>query len=266
MREQTPKGMRLHIGIFGRTNVGKSSLLNAITQQDVAIVAPTPGTTTDPVEKAMELLPIGPVLFIDTGGIDDGEALGPERVARTERVIERTDLAILVTEPNVWSAYEEGLLAHFAQRRVPAMVAINKTDLRPASEEIRQRLARHAVPFVEVSATASGWETTARVKEVLLGLVPDEWLNGRPILADLVRPGDSVILVIPLDAESPKGRLLMLQQSVIRELLDVDARAFVIGPEQVADFIALLRTPPRLVVTDLQVLATVLRETPPRCR
>lgn len=257
------KGMRLHVGIFGRTNVGKSSLLNAVTQQNVAIVSAKPGTTTDPVEKAMELLPLGPVLFIDTGGIDDREALGAQRVERTLKVIDRTDLAVLVTEPDVWGEYEEGLLGRLRERRVPVMVVVNKTDLGHTAPEIRERLSREAIPFVEVSATSADWEATARVKERMLALAPEDWINSRPIVCDLLRRDDTVVLVVPLDNESPKARLILPEQQVLRECLDAGVRSYVIGPDQVADSIAMLRVPPRLVITDSQAFGTVLRTTPP---
>ena len=145
---------------------------------------------------------------------------------------------------------------------MPVAVVINKTDLRPVAEEVRAAVSTHAVPFVAVAATRPGWETTARVKEAMLHLVPDDWLNSRPILAGLVRPDDTVVLVIPLDKESPKGRLIMPEQQVIRELLDVGARSFIVGADQVADSIEMLRRPPRLVVTDSQAFETVLRSTP----
>ena len=129
MTQSAPRNLRLHIGLFGRRNVGKSSLLNAITRQDVAIVSATPGTTTDPVEKPMELLPLGPVLFIDTAGVDDAGALGEQRIARTRKVLERTDLGVLVAEAGSWGSFEESLLAELEARRVPVIVAFNKLDL-----------------------------------------------------------------------------------------------------------------------------------------
>lgn len=260
--QHTPKGMRLHIGLFGRTNVGKSSLLNAVTGQEVAIVSATPGTTTDPVEKAMELLPIGPVLFIDTGGVDDQQTLARQRIAHTLRVIDRTDLALLVTEPDTWGEYEENLLQRLRERAVPVLVVINKSDLGPLAPRTRELLSERKVPCVEVSAQGSGWETTARVKAAMLELVPEEWLNSRPVVADLVRPNDTVLLVIPLDEQSPKGRLILPEQIVIRELLDAGARPYLCGPEQVESSLAMLHLPPRLVVTDSQALGAVLRATP----
>jgi [FeFe] hydrogenase H-cluster maturation GTPase HydF len=263
MSNQAPKGIRLHIGLFGRTNVGKSSLLNAITQQNVAIVSAEPGTTTDPVEKAMELLPLGPVLFIDTGGIDDRATLGAERVARTMKAIDRTDLAILVTEPDGWGDAEEGLLHRLQERQVPVMVVVNKRDQGPTAPALREHLERAKIPFAEISAKDAPQETAARIKEKLLQLAPEEWINSRPIVCDLLQRGDTVILVVPLDEEAPKGRLILPVQQVLRECLEYGVRSYVIGPDQVAESLDQLREPPRLVITDSQAFATVMPATPP---
>src|SRR5512137_2642871 len=150
--ERTPKGLRLHIGIFGRRNVGKSSLLNAITRQQVSIVSDVAGTTTDPVEKPMELLPVGPVLFIDTAGIDDVGALGALRVQRTRQVFERTDLGVLVAEAASWGDFEEQVLAELRAREIPAIVAFTKADLARPDASVKERLAREGVRFAETSA------------------------------------------------------------------------------------------------------------------
>src|SRR5512138_435176 len=150
--KDTPKGMRLHIGLFGRRNVGKSSLLNALTRQQVSIVSDVPGTTTDPVEKPMELLPLGPVLFIDTAGIDDVGSLGEMRADRTRQVFERTDLGILVTEGDSWGEFEESVLSELARRHAPVVVVFNKADLTHPSEEIEQSLKARAIPMVQTVA------------------------------------------------------------------------------------------------------------------
>jgi small GTP-binding protein len=153
MSSQTPKGFRLHIGIFGRRNVGKSSLLNAMTRQAVSIVSEVAGTTTDPVEKPMELLPIGPVLFIDTAGIDDTGALGDLRVQRTRQVFDRTDVGVVVTPAGEWTAFEQGILDELAARQVPAIVAFNKADLGRVDPGVAEGLKQRKVPFVETVAT-----------------------------------------------------------------------------------------------------------------
>lgn len=260
--QTAPRSLRLHIGIFGRTNTGKSSLLNAMTHQDVAITSALPGTTTDPVEKAMELLPIGPVLFIDTAGIDDPAALGPQRVERTLKAIDRTDVALIVTEAGGWGVFEQELLERLRSRSIPALVVFNKKDLALPRKEETGPLEALEVPWVAVQSTGGGWETTAAVKEKLLALMPDDWVNERPIAADLVHHGETVLLVIPLDKESPRGRLIMPEQQTIRELLDHQVRICIVNEHQVRESIEDMRLPPSLVVTDSQAFEPVFQAVP----
>lgn len=238
-------------------------MLNALTQQNVAITSAVPGTTTDPVEKAMELLPIGPVLFIDTAGIDDSAALGSLRIQRTLQTIDRTDIAMLVTEAGVWGSYETQLLERLTSHAVPVLVVFNKVDLGPVQETDTAFLDARKIPWVAVQSTGSGWKTTASIKEKLLSLVPDDWVNDRPILADLVHPGDTVFLVIPLDKESPKGRLIMPEQQTIRELLDHQVCSYILNERQIEEKLKELKTPPSLVVTDSQAFEGVFSAVPP---
>jgi len=257
----TPKGLRLHIGIFGRRNVGKSSLLNAITSQDVSIVSGQAGTTTDPVEKPMELLPLGPVLFIDTAGVDDDGALGEARVERTHRVLDRTDLALLVTETGVWSRFEEDLLAEFLKRKIPALAVLSKCDLAPADDALLARLAERAIPVVQTAVpTGRG---LPELRRALLDLAPADFVDARSILSDLVGPGETAILVVPIDKEAPKGRLILPQVQTIRDLLDHDALALVVKERELRRALENLKTPPRLVVTDSQAFLKVAGDTPP---
>ena len=256
----TPKGLRLHIGIFGRRNVGKSSLLNAITSQDVSIVSGQAGTTTDPVEKPMELLPLGPVLFIDTAGVDDDGALGEARVERTHRVLDRTDLALLVTETGVWSRFEEDLLAEFLKRKIPSLAVLNKCDLAPADDALLARLAERAIPVVQTAVpTGRG---LPELRRALLDLAPADFVDARSILSDLVGPGETAILVVPIDKEAPKGRLILPQVQTIRDLLDHDALALVVKERELRRALENLKTPPRLVVTDSQAFLKVAGDTP----
>ncbi|HSW39956.1 MAG TPA: GTPase, partial [Acidobacteriota bacterium] len=195
----TPKGMRLHIGLFGRRNVGKSSLLNALTRQQVSIVSEMPGTTTDPVEKPMELLPLGPVLFIDTAGLDDVGVLGEMRAERTRRIFERTDLGILVAEGFHWGEFEEGLLAEFAGRRIPAVVVFNKIDKSAPPAEITRDLKKRGITTVDTAAHQG--VGILELRQALVESVPEEFIAAPPVLGDLISPGDLVVMVVPIDLE-----------------------------------------------------------------
>ena len=203
MIRATCKGFRLHIGFFGRRNVGKSSLLNAITQQKVSIVSEVAGTTTDPVEKPMELLPIGPVLFVDTAGVDDVGALGAQRVEKTRQAIGRSDLGVLVAESGVWTEFEEKLLAELRSRGIPVIVALNKTDLQRPDLELMIRFEQEAIPYVKLVATTG--EGVDAFRKRLREVAPAESTEPWPILSDLVKPGETTVLVMPIDKEAPQG-------------------------------------------------------------
>jgi [FeFe] hydrogenase H-cluster maturation GTPase HydF len=251
---------RTHIALFGRRNVGKSSLLNALTRQQVSIVSDVPGTTTDPVEKPMEMLPLGPVLFIDTAGIDDTGALGEMRVEKTRQVLDRADLAIIVACGSDWGSFEEALLADAASRKIPVLVAFNKTDELAARPTILAELAGRQITVVETSArTDSG---IAALREALLAKAPDEAIN-RSVLGDLVMPGQFVVLVVPIDKEAPKGRLINPQVQSIRDALDHDAFCLVVKERELREALMQLKAPPALVVTDSQAFLKVAGDTPP---
>ncbi|MGI6459984.1 MAG: [FeFe] hydrogenase H-cluster maturation GTPase HydF [Candidatus Hydrogenedentales bacterium] len=258
--QRAPKSFRLHIGLFGRRNVGKSSLLNAITDQQVSLVSPHAGTTTDPVEKPMELLPLGPVLFIDTAGIDDEGDLGELRTRRTRQVFERTDLGVLVTEPGAWGAFEDEILDQLARRKAPALVVFNKMDLGPPEPGVLAALQERGVPVVHTAATTGAGIPSFR--QALLNRAPDEFVNNPAILADLVGPGEMAVLVVPIDKEAPKGRLIMPQVQSIRDLLDGDAFCMVVKDRQLGEALRRLSTAPKLVVTDSQAFKEVARDTP----
>ncbi len=252
-----PKGLRLHIGIFGRRNVGKSSILNALVRQQISIVSSVAGTTTDPVEKAMELQPIGPVLFVDTAGIDETSELGLQRVEKTRQVLARTDVAILVTD--AWSPYEETLLALFRERSLPCVVAWNKCDGRPAPDPASLP-GLEGTSLCAVSALTGSGMSDLRARVV--DLTPDSVLNAPTIVGDLVDAGDLVILVVPIDKEAPKGRLILPQVQTIRDLLDHDASALVVKERELAVTLARLGTEPRLVITDSQEFLKVTADVP----
>ena len=255
-----PKSFRLHIGIFGRRNVGKSSLLNALTRQNVSIVSDVAGTTTDPVEKPMELLPVGPVLFIDTAGIDDVGALGEMRVQRTRKVFDRTDLGLLVAEAGAWGPFEEGILAELRERKAPAVVVFNKTDLAQPDKKVLDALKAQKTPWVKT--VASRGEGMLDVREALIRNAPEDFINAPSILGDLVPAGELVVLVVPIDLEAPKGRLILPQVNAIRDVLDVDAYCIVVKERELREALDRLKRPPALVVTDSQGFLKVAGDTP----
>lgn len=260
MTPDTPKGMRLHIGIFGRRNVGKSSLLNAITRQQVSIVSEFAGTTTDPVEKPMELLPVGPVLFIDTAGIDDEGALGELRVAKTHKAFDRTDLGIVVTDGE-WGAFEETIVDALKARKAPVIVVFNKSDLSTPSAELFARLEAAKLPTVRFCAIRG--EGILDLRQAIVDHCPPDFIANPDIIGDLVGPGELAILVVPIDKEAPKGRLILPQVQVIRDLLDNDAMAMVVKERELQAAFDKLKTPPKLVVTDSQAFLKVAADTPP---
>ena len=256
----TPKGMRLHIGLFGRRNVGKSSLLNALTRQYVSIVSDVAGTTTDPVEKPMELLPIGPVLFIDTAGIDDVGALGEMRIQRTRQVFDRTDVGVIVSEAGVWGEFEEAILGELTSRNVAALVVFNKVDLAEPPTAVLDALKERKIPCVRTVA-AKG-EGVLDLRQALINAAPEEFINTPSILGDLVPAGELVVLVVPIDMEAPKGRLILPQVQSIRDTLDNDAYCMVVKERELRDALDRLKRPPALVVTDSQAFLKVAADTP----
>lgn len=260
MSTSTPKGFRLHIGIFGRRNVGKSSLLNAITRQNVSIVSDVAGTTTDPVEKPMELLPLGPVLFIDTAGIDDVGSLGELRVSKTRRVFDRTDLGVIVTEPTGWGEFEERIRGELSSRQVPLIVVFNKCDTAEPDPIVLEQLAHDKTPVVRTAATTGGGVLDFR--QALLDNAPADFVNNPSIVGDIVGPGEMAVLVVPIDKEAPKSRLILPQVQAIRDLLDSDAYCMVVKERELRSALERLRTPPRLVVTDSQAFLKVAADTP----
>jgi [FeFe] hydrogenase H-cluster maturation GTPase HydF len=259
--QATPKGLRLHIGIFGRRNVGKSSLLNALTRQQVSIVSPIAGTTTDPVEKPMELLPLGPVLFIDTAGIDDSGALGDLRVQQTRKVIERTDVAVLVTVAGQWDSFEQSLLAELNGRKMPVIVVVNKSDLRRPGQDETAELSACGVANIVLASAVTG-EGILDLRTALLASAPQEFFDSPPILGDLVGPGELAVLVVPIDKEAPRGRLILPQVQAIRDLLDSDAMCMVVKERELRHALGRVTTPPKLVVTDSQAFLKVAADTP----
>ncbi len=258
---RAPKSFRLHIGFFGRRNTGKSSILNALTNQSVSIVSEIAGTTTDPVEKPMELLPLGPVLFIDTAGIDDVGVLGEKRIAKTLAVFDRTDLGVIVSNFNDWGSYEQKIIEEFKIRSTPFLVIFNKTDLFSENTTVTTELKKLKIKYVLASAIKN--EGILELRSQLLKLAPADYINRPTILADLVGPGEGAVLVVPIDKEAPKGRLILPQVQSIRDLLDNDSFSVVVKERELRRVLSLFNKPPKLVVTDSQAFLKVAADTPP---
>lgn len=258
--QSTPKSNRLQIGIFGRRNVGKSSLMNALTSQYVSIVSDVAGTTTDPVEKPMELPPLGPVLFIDTAGVDDEGSLGGQRIERTRKILERVDLGIIVAEGKNWNKYEDDLLKELQNRQIPTVVAFNKSDLSQPSENLQAYLKQQNIPYINTIAT-DGFGVLD-LHKILIDTTPADYFNSIGIIGDLVKPGEMAVLVVPIDQEAPKGRLILPQVQTIRDLLDNNAGCIVIKENELTSVLNNLKQPPAIVVTDSQAFLKVAAETP----
>lgn len=247
-----PSAERTHIGFFGCRNVGKSSLVNAVTGQDLAVVSEVMGTTTDPVSKAMEILPLGPVVIIDTPGFDDEGMLGELRIRKTKQTMNRTDIAVLVMDARKgMNDYDRQLMRFFAEKNIPYLTVYNKCEL-------LEDVSEHSENTIYVSAAAG--IGIRELKEKLGQLAPKE--NGRRIIGDLLHRGDKVVLVCPIDESAPKGRLILPQQQTIRDVLDADGIALVTKETDLAETLNGLCDPPRIVVTDSQALAAVSRITP----
>lgn len=250
---QTPSGERLHIGFFGKRNAGKSSVVNAVTGQNLAIVSEVKGTTTDPVYKSMELLPLGPVVVIDTPGLDDEGELGLLRISKARQVINKTDIGIIVIDgTRGMGSQEEELVTLFEKKKIPYLLVYNKKDLCTAAGETGKNSQW-------VSAVTG--EGIRELKEAIGRLRPDG-NDGRVLLSDLIEPGDFVVLVVPVDKAAPKGRLILPQQQAIRDTLDRGAVAIVCKDNELADTLGMMKKKPKLVVTDSQVFPLVDKITP----
>lgn len=255
----TPAANRIHIGFFGRRNAGKSSVVNAVTNQEISIVSEEKGTTTDPVTKTMELLPLGPVVIIDTPGYDDVGTLGELRVKKTKMILNRTDLAVLVVDATEGKTEIEDELLHiFETKKIPHLIVYNKCDLLSVSK-MRELVAENSGENV-VLVSATDKRNISQLLEQLSVLVDTN--QSQPLVADLVDKDDVVILVTPVDSAAPKGRLILPQQQVLRELLDVGAISIVIKPEQIEKTFSSLSRRPRMVITDSQAFDYVANHVP----
>ncbi len=253
---KTPKSLRLHISIFGRTNVGKSSFLNSVLSQNVSIVSDIKGTTTDVVEKSAELFPIGPVTFLDTAGIDDDTKLGEARKEKTLSVLERTDIGVLITDYNGFSEYEHDLINNFNNFKIPYIVIINKTDESKISEQKSEEIKNFTSHILETSVTSSKTLTDDFIS-ALLKIVPDDFVNTPSILGDKINKSDIIVLVTPIDKEAPKGRLILPQVQTIRDILDNECISVVTQVENLDFTLKSLKIKPKMIVTDSQAFKEV---------
>ncbi|NLA75843.1 MAG: [FeFe] hydrogenase H-cluster maturation GTPase HydF [Deltaproteobacteria bacterium] len=261
----TPKSLRLQIGLFGRTNVGKSSFLNLISGQDVAIVSSIPGTTTDVVEKSMELLPIGPVVFLDTAGIDDISVLAAERLRMTSKVYDRADIIVLVIEARSWGEYEQRVADEAKKRNTPLVIVINKIDISRPDSTFLLTLSQITPLVMECSCVDKSIRESiiSEFKRHIIESCPDDFLNPPPLIGNLVRSGGLAVLIVPIDLEAPKGRLILPQVQTIRDILDNDAGAMIVKEREYADFLQKTGLRPDIAVCDSQVVHKMVADTPP---
>ena len=260
----TPKSLRLQIALFGRTNTGKSSFLNMIANQDVALTSPIPGTTTDVVEKSMELLPIGPVTFLDTAGIDDKSVLSAIRIDNTMKIVDRAEIIVLICEPNIWTEYEENINDIAYKHEIPLIIVINKIDIEiPIKDYISTLKSKtNNVIFCSSIDSTNRNKYINEFKNYLLEILPTEYTNPFPLLGDLVPQGSVTILIVPIDKEAPKGRIILPQVQAIRDLLDSNSMSLVVKDTEFSLALKSLVQKPALVVCDSQVVHKMVAETP----
>lgn len=252
--QNTPMADRIHIGIFGRRNAGKSSLINALTGQSLAIVSDIAGTTTDPVLKAMELLPLGPVVMIDTPGLDDVGELGAMRVQKAYQILNKTDIAVLVLDASVGFTEEDTrILEQIRAKKIPYVIVKNKSDLAQDADASEENC---------ISVSAKTGKNIHELKELLAKQIPAEDAD-RKIVGDLLQPNDFVVLVVPIDSAAPKGRLILPQQQTIRDILEAGAASIVTRDHELVETLSALGKKPRLVITDSQVFGKVSKIIPP---
>lgn len=258
----TPRGERIHIAIFGKRNAGKSSIVNAITNQNIAIVSKVKGTTTDPVYKAMELLPLGPVMLIDTPGLDDNSELGSERIKKTIQVLQKTDIAIIVIDiMSGFSKFEQNLLGEINNKKLPCIIVLNKIDMYTKDVDKLRNELKELTKCQVISVSAQKQTRIHELKETIARLVPKEE-ERYPIVRDLIHRGDVVVLVVPIDSSAPKARLILPQQQTIRDILDGGGISMVAREKELKQTLDSLDRKPKLVITDSKVFDHVSKIVP----
>lgn len=262
--QTTPKSLRLQIAFFGRTNVGKSSIVNLIAGQDVSLVSDIPGTTTDVVEKSIELLPLGPVTMLDTAGIDDISELAKGRISRTNKVLDRVEVSLIVVEPNLWTDYEENLINETKNRRIPNVIIINKTDLTEPTEDFIKLMLSKANYVIAMSSVDVSKRDAfiSELKSAIIAVAPDEYNNPPALLGDIIDTGRLIVMIVPIDREAPKGRIILPQVQAIRDVLDNHASVIVTQVEEYPNLLKILNKLPDLVICDSQVVHKMMEYTP----
>ena len=261
---KTPKSLRLQLGLFGRTNIGKSSFLNIVAGQDVAITSRVPGTTTDVVEKSMELLPIGPVVFLDTAGVDDISELSRLRIKKSRKILDRADIILLLAEPNKWSQYEDTIVQEAKQRNTPLIIIINKIDQAPPEDKYIRRIETITNKFLlccSIDIDNRDHYVNA-LKKHIIECCPSDFLNPPPLIGDLVPKSGLAVLIVPIDLEAPKGRIILPQVQTIRDALDNNQAALIVKETEYKAVLKKLSVPPDIVVCDSQVVSQMVNDTP----
>ena len=259
LKLNTPKSLRLHIGVFGRTNVGKSTLVNYISGQDTSIVSSVAGTTTDSVYKSMELSPLGPVTLIDTAGIDDVSNLSKERIERTTRIFDLTDVAIIVLEPNIWTDFEQSIIKQLNEKKTPFLLIINNYKKEKIDNKFIQQLSNYKFTETELLQTNKYREEfLSTLKENLLSIIPEDILNLQPLTQNIIKSFQTVVMVVPLDLGAPKGRLILPQVQMIRACLDINAIVIITKENELKQTLEKLKDKPDIVICDSQVVKKVL--------
>jgi len=260
----TPKSLRLQIGLFGRTNVGKSSFLNLVAGQEVSIISEVPGTTTDVVEKSMELLPVGPVVFLDTAGIDDVSVLAKKRIEKTQRIFDRADVIVLIIEPDKWDVFEQNIADEAKRRDIPVIIVVNKVDLVEPGQGFLAEIENEFKQVLLCSSTDpdNRDKVVHAFKAHVMSVCPDDFMDPPPLIGDLVPKGGLALFIIPIDKEAPKGRIILPQVQAMRDILDHGQTVITCRETEYTDTLKKLKNPPDLVVCDSQVVDKMVAETP----
>ncbi len=261
---KTPKSLRLQLGLFGRTNIGKSSFLNMVAGQDVAITSCVPGTTTDVVEKSMELLPIGPVVFLDTAGTDDISELSRLRIEKSRKIFNRADIILLLVEPNMWSQYEDTIVQEAKGRNTPLIVIINKIDQTPPKDKYIKRIKAITDKFLLCCSidVDNRDHYVSALKKYIIECCPGDFLNPPPLIGDLMPKNGLAVLIVPIDSEAPKGRIILPQVQTIRDALDNNQAVLIVKETEYTTVLKKLSVPPDIVVCDSQVVLQMIKDTP----
>ncbi|MGM0441023.1 MAG: [FeFe] hydrogenase H-cluster maturation GTPase HydF [Elusimicrobiota bacterium] len=262
--KKAPDSVRLHIALTGRMNVGKSSFMNLVTGQNSAITDSKPGTTTDVVEKKMELRPLGPVLFLDTAGIDDKSSLAGKRLTGTRKIIDRADVIVLITTPGQWGKYEQDIVRRAGHRDIPLMVVVNKIDLEKPSPEFLEKIGKETENVMTGSSKeAAGRDKfTTDFKDILINICPEDFIFPPPLAGDLLEKGGMGVLITPIDIAAPKGRLILPQVQTIRDILDSDSSVVVTKETEYPKVLDRITGSPQIVICDSQVVDKMVEETP----